>query len=279
MSMSCALMKTIVSSKVPLLDQGYLQLVDAWGSDEDIVRAARMSTGKGFLGWDDRYTAQCTNPQCPSPASYEWRDEPPPSTCPHCTTPMAQSFQRGDVHLLKRLWTKRHMSPFEMAGLTVEAKLPIFVAREWIRHRSLGFNEMSARYTPLPDEYYVPSVERLMAGKQSATNKQSSQDGFTEAAARDIRAELLYAYDKSCQSYHRLLAAGVARELARAVLPVGWYTTWRCTGNLRNWLHFLGLRLDPASQWEIRVYAEAISQAIQQQFPRVHALFTEYPHQ
>src|ERR1700693_5723146 len=120
-----------------VLDHGYVNLIETWGSDERIIEAARMSTNKGFLGWGPK-----------------------------------EDGSPGDEKLLRYLYEHKHSTPFEMAGMTLEIKAPIFVFREWHRHRTQSYNEMSARYTPLPDCNYVPTVERLMinAGK---SNKQA----------------------------------------------------------------------------------------------------------
>jgi len=223
-----------------VLDHGYVKLIPkgTWGSDETIIESARMSTDGGFVSWD------------PYPG-----------------------HPKGDQGLLSFLWNHKHMTPFEMAGATFEIQAPIMVFREWHRHRTQSYNEMSGRYTELPNLYYIPSVERLMAGKQSQTNHQSSQDGFTEADAFRLRGDLIYATQKSREAYQRLLEVGLSRELARLVIPVNQYSRMRASANLRNWLGFLTLRLDPASQWEIRQYAEAVASVIAKLFPRTWKLF------
>ena len=180
-----------------------------------------------------------------------------------------------DERLLGFLAKNHHDSPFEFAGMVIEVQAPIVVAREWFRHRTQSFNEMSGRYAILPNLYYIPSVERLMAGKQSTKNKQSSEAGFTQDEAIRLRDRMQTATALARGEYDRMLAEGVSRELARLVVPVNQYTRYRCSANLRNWLHFLGLRLDPAAQWEIREFAKAVATIIEQEFPRTYTLYME----
>lgn len=226
---------TTTISEVKVLDLGYIRLVEAWGSDERIIESARMSTAKGSLGWG--------TPEAP-----------------------------GDEKLLKFLWDKQHATPFEMAGLVIEVKAPIVVFREWHRHRTQSFNEMSARYVPLPDESYVPSVERVLMGNQGTTNKQAQGSGraYTEADALGWLAELGAVYEHAQQVYAAGLALGIPKELARLPVPVARYSAMRASANLRNWLGFLKLRCDPAAQWEIRQYADALAGIVRKVFPRVH---------
>jgi thymidylate synthase (FAD) len=223
---------------VNLLDHGYIRLVTTWGSDSSIIEAARMSTDKGFQGWGT--------------------DASP-----------------GDEKLLKYLYTNKHMTPFEMAGMIIEVQAPIFVFREWHRHRTQSYNELSARYTALPDLYYIPSTDRLMAGRQSTKNKQSSEGGFTLADAEKIRMQLRLCTDNSREIYDNLLAQGVSRELARLVIPVNQYSRMRASANLRNWLAFLTLRMDEGAQWEIRQYADALHSLLKEHFPRTLMLFDD----
>jgi len=219
--------------KIPVLDQGYVALVESWGSDERIIEAARMSTDKGFKGWPE------------------------------------------DEKLLKFLWDNKHLTPFEMGGLILEVQAPIFVFREWHRHRTQSYNELSARYTALPDMSYIPSVERIMNGKQASKNKQSSEAGFTEEQAVMLQADLKASYIHSRAIYDFLLEQGVAREIARVIVPVGQYSRMRASANLRNWLAFLTLRQAPGAQWEIRQFANAVGQIVAEKFPRTWALFSK----
>lgn len=230
-------------TKTCILDHGYVQFIEHWGSDERIIESARMSTGKGFLGWG------------PDLGGVEGKP--------------------GDEKLLRYLYENKHATPFEMAGLVIEVQAPIFVFREWHRHRTQSYNEMSARYTPLPDMNYVPSVERLLLN--SKTNKQAGtiKDALelTAGGAEDFRAELIELYAQQERFYQRALAAGVPKELARIDLPVGRYSRMRAQANLRNWLAFLTLRMDSNAQWEIRQYANAVGQLIREKFPRTWELF------
>jgi thymidylate synthase (FAD) len=160
-----------------------------------------------------------------------------------------------------------------MCGLTIEVQAPIFVFREWHRHRTQSYNELSARYTELPNLFYIPDNERLMAAKQSKKNKQGSEDGFTLDEAENL-ANTLLTHMAYCRTlYESLLIAGVSREVARIVIPIAQYSRMRASANLRNWLAFLTLRMDPAAQYEIRAYANVVGDLIKQEFPRVWGLF------
>lgn len=251
---------------IQLLDHGYLKFIEHWGSDERIVEAARMSTGKGFLRWDEG-----TCPACGDMTD----DEVPGPGCPMCE---GKGTVRGDIHLLRKLWTMKHATPFEMAGCVIEVQAPIFVFREWHRHRTQSYNEMSARYVPLPDVNYIPTVERLLIN--SKTNKQAGTvkgaEELTPEAAEWFRLELARSYERAEGLYQAALAQGVPKELARIHLPVGRYSRMRASTCLRNWLAFLTLRMDPAAQWEIREYANALGTAILAElFPRTWELFME----
>lgn len=262
--------------KIKLLDHGYVSLVEAWGSDERIIEAARMSTDKGFQGWGPINLGSC--PDCKTKSVSEGSG---PNSI-H-TTPMPEGawcqdrilWKKGDEKLLGFLWENKHATPFEMAGMVIEVQAPIFVFREWHRHRTQSYNELSARYTALPDLFYVPGPARIMAGKQAIKNKQGSEEGFLLSEALSIEEGFHVAYKEARERYERLLEIGVARELARLVIPVAQYSRMRASANLRNWLAFLTLRMAPNAQWEIRQYANAVSQLIEKQFPRTHELFKE----
>jgi len=252
------------SMRIPLLDHGYLELIDSWGSEERIIEAARMSTDKGFLGWGPHHEANCSV-----------HDPIVPSWLRLCTcTP-----KPGDERLLRYLWENEHATPFEMAGLTFEVQAPIFVFREWHRHRvPFGYNELSARYTPIPDVNYIPTLERCMLGgghltKQAGTIKDADQ--LTEETAHTWLVELEEFYDRAEELYQMGLRRGLPKELARLVVPVGRYSRMRATGNLRGWLGFVRLRAAPTAQWEIRQFAEAVGRCVGERFPRTWALFTE----
>lgn len=225
-----------------ILDHGYIELVEHWGSDERIIEAARMSTDKGFQGWGPR-----------------------------------EDGSVGDEKLLKYLYTHKHFTPFEMGGFIIEVQAPIFVFREWHRHRTQSYNELSARYTPLPDVNYVPSVERLMLN--SKTNKQASRLSdsaeLTEDYAKEWSFRIQGLYVELEQEYQFGLKQGIPKELARVIIPVGRYSRMRASANLRNWLAFLTLRMDKNAQWEIQQYANAVGELVKEKFPRTWELFIE----
>lgn len=229
--------------KRELLDHGYVQLIETWGSDERIIEAARMSTNKGFLGW-------------------EKTDE-----------------HAGDAKLLEYLYTNKHATPFEMAGMVIEVQAPIFIFREWHRHRTQSYNEMSARYVPLPDINYIPTVERLLVNsktnKQAGTIKGASE--LTEEMARKYQQRLIGAYEEDEGLYQWALQIGVPKELARVHLPVGRFSRMRASANLRNWLAFLTLRMAPGAQWEIRCYANIVANLVRENFERTYELFAKTP--
>jgi len=227
--------------RINVLDEGYVSLVEGWGSDESIIEAARMSTGKGFNGWGTK-------------------EEP------------------GDEKLLAFLYNNKHSTPFEMGGVVIEVKAPIFVFREWHRHRTQSYNEMSARYIPLPDENYIPTMERVMVGANTATtNKQAQGNGqeLHRHAAGDWLVQLMDLYEQAQKVYELGIKIGVPKELARLPVPVARYSRMRASANLRNWLAFLTLRQAPAAQYEIRMYADAVGKIIAQRFPRTWELFTQ----
>lgn len=252
--------------KLPILDHGYVKFIESWGSDERIVEAARMSTDKGFLGWGTRHTPECLavlreDNQLPLPVKRA------------CVCPA------GDEKLLAYLRANHHDTPFEFGGLVIEVQAPIFVFREWHRHRTQSYNEMSARYTPLPDVNYIPTVERLMIN--STANRQAGvaagSEELTTMTAAMFQSMLREQYEAAEDLYQHALKRGVPKELARVGLPVGRYSRMRASANLRNWLGFLTLRMDSHAQWEIRQYANAVGQFIAQSFPRTWELFPAMP--
>jgi len=230
---------------IKVLDHGYVRLVEYWGmgdSDEPeaaIIEAARMSTGKGFNGWD------------------------------------------SDAKLLAYLYEHKHMTPFEMCGMVIEVKAPIFVFREWHRHRTQSYNEMSARYIPIPDEHYEPDFKLLMARASAAvksTNRQAQSVPLTGIDEHNIGLWLrcLERHYKESQNLYQMgLEVGVPKELARLPMAVGRYSAMRASANLRNWLQFLTLRMANNAQWEIRQYAKAVGQIIAETFPRTWSLFAK----
>lgn len=201
---------------ITVLDRGFVRLVDHMGGDLSIVRAARVS-----------YAA-------------DWR---------------AGTDTGSDERLIRYLWKNAHTSPFEAVTLMFEVKAPIFVFRQWHRHRTWSFNEVSARYTELPEEFYVPAPE--MIGMQAQDNKQARRltiNNNAGAQADYIRR----ACKRAFSTYSELLDAGVPRELARGVLPLNTYSRMFAAVNLLNLFRFLTLRTHKHAQHEIRVYAEAM---------------------
>lgn len=257
--------------KVEILDFGYVEMIETWGSDERIVESARMSTAKGFEGWGEWRCGRCS-----ATDSISADESGDVKQCMWCGLGEMRRTV-GDEKLLRFLWENQHATPFEMAGATFEVKAPIFVFREWHRHRvPFGYNEMSARYVPLPDENYCPTVERLVEGSKPTRNKQAS--GSREMSVDDARHAIGLiesTYTELEDVYQRLIALGVSKELARVIIPVGRYSRMRATGNLRGWLGFLRLRQAPGAQWEIRQFANAVHDALVRVFPRTLALFDE----
>lgn len=203
---------------IEVLDHGFVRLVDRMGTDLSVVRAARVSYSDG------------------------WR---------------AGKDQGSDTRLINYLWKHHHTTPFEAVTFTFEVKAPIFVFRQWHRHRTWSFNELSARYRELPEEFYVPRPEDV--GVQSASSKQARELGKTDSISPDI---IRTACETAFHAYRMLLADGVPRELARSVLPVATYSHMFATVDLLNLLKFLTLRCDAHAQYEIRVYAEAMRELV-----------------
>lgn len=216
---------------IPLLDYGFVRLVDSMGDDAAIVQAARVSYGKGTKTVNE------------------------------------------DQGLINHLFRNRHTSPFEMVTLKFHAKMPIFVARQWVRHRTASLNEYSGRYSEMVDQFYLPELDRIQG--QDTANKQGS-DGEQIATAKDAQDIMQKAYDDCYAAYQNLLERGVSKELARLVLPVGNYTEWYWQINLHNLMHFLRLRLDSHAQPEIQVYAQAMYDLIQPIVPMTLAAYERY---
>lgn len=210
-------------AKLPVLDKGFVRLVDSMGDDLSIVRAARVS-----------YDAA-------------WR---------------AGENEGSDARLIGYLWANRHTSPFEAVTLTFEVRAPIFVFRQWHRHRTWSFNELSARYRELDADFYVP--DPAIIGTQATDNKQGRD--LSDSDVEKNRKTETEIYDWACQNafgiYQTLLGLGWPRELARSVLPVSTYSTMFATVNLLNLFRFLTLRCDPHAQYEIRVYADAMRELV-----------------
>lgn len=236
--------------RIRVLDHGYVEFVEAWGHGREtvadhagrvdletgIIEAARQSTQGSFRGWDT------------------------------------------DSKLLAFLFNNRHATPFEFAGMVIEVQAPLFVFREWHRHRTQSYNEMSARYAPLPELYYTPTVERVLQGGGHLTKQAAGVSGAgtpTDLIAAEFLQQLRGGYEACEAEYQQYLGWGIPKELARLIMPVGHYSRMRATANLRNWLAFLTLRLDPNAQWEIREYANAVGQLIEGHFPQTWRLFRD----
>ena len=223
----------ILDREFPVLDHGFVRLVDYLGGDERIVTAARVSYGPG-----------------------------------------TKSI-REDKTLIHYLMRNLHTSPFEQVILTFHAKMPIFVARQWVRHRTARLNEISGRYSVMVDEFYLPDIGHIR--KQSKRNKQGRA---VEDLPLDLQERVLeiLKHDQSTAytSYQELLRDDIARELARINLPLSVYTQWYWQIDLHNLFHFLKLRLDKHAQWEIRQYAEVMSRMARAVAPVAFEAFEEY---
>ena len=223
----------ILGQSFPVLDHGFIRVVDYMGDDAAIENAARMSYAGGT-----RKTS-------------ETRD------------------------LLRYLMRHRHSTPFEMCEIKWHVRLPIFVARQWIRHRTANVNEQSARYSEMREEFYIPRPEQL--AKQSETNKQGRGEVLSpENAAAVLR--MLYAdARRSHDDYKDMLHThGLSREVARISLPLGTYTEWVWKIDLHNLFHFLSLRADHHAQWEIRQYAQTMHDIVRQWVPIATEAWEDY---
>ena len=205
----------ILDREYPVLDKGFVRLVDYMGGDERIVQAARVSYGAGTKTY------------------------------------------RRDRGLIDYLLRNGHTSPFEQVVLTFHLKMPIFVARQWVRHRTGRLNEISGRYSVMEEEFYVPEGEDLAL--QSEDNKQArSEEKLDPKVQAEIRALIEGQQSDIYRGYERLLDQGLAREIARLNLPLSLYTQWYWQMDLHNLFHFLKLRMHAHAQLEIRRYAERI---------------------
>jgi thymidylate synthase (FAD) len=220
---------------VPVLDHGFVELLDVLGDDRRCVAAARVSLRREQRSLSD-------------------------------DSPEQVARDRG---LLERLVRDRHTTPFEHVVFQFRVRSPIFVVRQWFRHRYASYNEESARYVELEDEFFLPDALRVRVGKAMDYNY-----GVLEPAEDDaLRAEVTALYDEARALYEKLLARGVAREHARLVLPVAQYTTFFWTVNALSLMNFLNLRNAPHAQAEIRAYAEVIETMFQTRLPWTHAAF------
>jgi thymidylate synthase (FAD) len=182
---------------------------------------------------------------------------------------------REDAALIDYLLRNRHTSPFEQVVLTFHIKLPIFVARQWIRHRTARVNEISGRYSVMKDDFYVPRLEDIAL--QSADNKQGrSEEALDAGIAGKLQAGLAAGQRQAYDDYSRMVDQGIARELARINLPLSLYTEWYWQIDLHNLFHFLELRLDPHAQKEIRLYAAILFDLTRKVAPRCCASFERH---
>lgn len=218
---------------VDVLNAGKVELVDSMGSDLSVVQAARISNGA---------------------AMPEWRDE-------------------KDENLIRYLADHDHMTPFEHATFKFYVKAPIFVIREWQRHRTFSYNEMSARYKKMKPEFYLPKTVRT----QDPNNKQGSVESDDPELVGVAHVAMIESYDQAWASYEWMLEKGVAREQARSVLPVGIYSEMYVTGNFRNWMHWWWLRTGEGAQQEIRDYAHEVGEQIAEVMPlSFGAIYNKY---
>jgi thymidylate synthase (FAD) len=181
---------------------------------------------------------------------------------------------RDDRGLIRYLLRHRHTTPFEMVELKFLVRLPIYVARQWIRHRTASVNEYSARYSVVPDEYDLPPPEEVR--RQSGRNRQGRGDPLDGAMVDRFRDNLTRVSEEAYRAYTDALNAGVARETARLLLPVSYYTQWYWKTNLWNLFHFLDLRLDAHAQEEIRLYAKEIADIARKVCPTAFEAFDEF---
>jgi thymidylate synthase (FAD) len=237
-------LEEILYQPLPVLDKGFVRVIDYMGDDGAIVQAARVSYGRGTRKVSD---------------------------------------DRGLINYLMRM---RHTSPFEMCELKLHVKLPIFVARQWIRHRTANVNEYSARYSVLEDEFYVPAAQHVAS--QASSNRQGREGVLGREQAETVQHTVRTNAERAYADYLALLnqddageaiepeREGLARELARIVLPLNTYTEWYWKTDLHNLLHFIALRADPHAQYEIRAYAEALLDVVRRWVPLTCAAFEDY---
>jgi len=237
-------LEDILYQAVPVLDRGFVRVIDYMGDDGAVVQAARVSYGRG-------------------------------------TRKVSE-----DAGLIRYLMRHRHTTPFEMCEIKFHVKLPIFVARQWIRHRTANVNEYSARYSVLDNEFYVPAPENLAA--QSTANRQGRGAVLAGIDAERVLTLLRQDSERAYADYAEMLnedatgapldpeRPGLARELARMNLSLNFYTQWYWKIDLHNLLHFLSLRADAHAQYEIRVYADIMLDMVARWVPLTHRAFMDY---
>lgn len=237
-------LEALLEQAIPVLDHGFIRVIDYMGDDHAIVQAARVSYGKG--------TKQ-------------------------------KSQDRGLINYLMR---HRHTTPFEMCEIKFHLKMPLFVARQWLRHRTANVNEYSARYSIVEDQFYIPELDQIAA--QSASNNQGRGETIPPDMAQKIQNILKEDSEKTYQHYQYMINGneagepiheehpGIARELARMNLPVNVYTQMYWKIDLHNLLHFLSLRADHHAQYEIRIYAEKMLDIVKAWVPMAYDAFMNY---
>jgi thymidylate synthase (FAD) len=237
-------LEKVLYDAIPVLDHGFIRVIDYMGDDSSIVQSARVSYGKGTK---------------------------------------KVSTDEGLIRYLMRHW---HSTPFEMCEIKYHVKLPIFIARQWIRHRTANVNEYSARYSILDKEFYIPAKEQLSA--QATNNRQGRGDLITGQQADEVLKILKDDAVKTYDNYEKMLnerfdgtiidekKTGLARELARMNLTLNSYTQWYWKTDLLNLMNFLFLRSDSHAQYEIRVYAEKMLETVKKWVPITHAAFLDY---
>ncbi len=237
-------LEKILYEAIPVLDHGFVRVIDYMGDDSSIVQSARVSYGKGTK---------------------------------------KVSTDEGLIKYLMRHW---HSTPFEMCEIKYHVKLPIFIARQWIRHRTANVNEYSARYSILDKEFYIPPKDQLSA--QSTSNRQGRGDLITGEQADEVLKILKDDATRTYDNYEKMLnerydgttidknKIGLARELARMNLTLNSYTQWYWKTDLLNLLNFLFLRADSHAQYEIRVYADKMLETVKKWVPITHSAFLDY---
>ncbi|MFZ9193708.1 MAG: FAD-dependent thymidylate synthase [Candidatus Fonsibacter ubiquis] len=237
-------LEKVLYEAIPVLDHGFIRVIDYMGDDSSIVQSARVSYGKGTK---------------------------------------KVSTDEGFIRYLMRHW---HSTPFEMCEIKYHVKLPIFIARQWIRHRTANVNEYSARYSILDKEFYIPAKEQLSA--QATNNRQGRGDLITGQQADEVLKILKDDAVRTYDNYEKMLnerfdgtiidekKSGLARELARMNLTLNSYTQWYWKTDLLNLMNFLFLRGDSHAQYEIRVYAEKMLDTVKKWVPITHAAFLDY---
>ena len=237
-------LEKILYEAIPILDHGFIRVVDYMGNDTSIVQAARVSYGKGTK---------------------------------------KVSTDSGLIKYLMRHW---HSTPFEMCEIKYHVKLPIFIARQWIRHRTANVNEYSARYSILDKEFYLPETENLAA--QSQSNRQGRGDVLQGEQAKTVLNLLKNDAEQTYNNYEMMLnerydgsiinekEVGLARELARMNLTLNTYTQWYWKTDLLNLMNFLRLRADHHAQYEIRAYADAMLDTVKKWVPITYEAFMDY---